>query len=710
MGESEVVMRTSRVAGLAALASTALLLASCGGSDNNTPAPAAVSDYLSTLPKWEQFSPTVNTEPEKVSTVGPLPERVDFPVKDAQGNVIGIRSEQYSCTTTEYSMKSTPEKIVMFSPDREILWPGALIQGKSHRDGLGSLLPLAIHERTPIKVSIPSLANGDNFRVVALPDQAEVNQAIGNMIGNATSANLVAPSSIQFTMSDYTSAEAFAVKAGMSGKYLGFSGNASGSVDTKANENTVMVYFVEKMFEVVVEPPQTPVALFNADFTREKLDEQIALGRLGPNNLPVYVSNIVYGRMMAFTFTSSATSTQIKAALTASYKGIFDANFSVDTQFEETFRNAKITVTSLGGSSSATVAMIASGNWHDYFKGGEKLTAAYPLSYTLRNLGDGSIATAAETTAYKLRECAAMNNTAGFMLDSFETAANWPHDNVVTPGDPNATRPLTVALGTEASAQSIFYGYEKVSHMNYVDPSNRFVYDVGYIVSPHFTGKMTDFYRGEMTFWYRPDEFMYTDGTPVRRCYTTIIWILFIPIPVETCYWLPSPLRGSEQLTIGEHTVLAHDDSTTADQIVLRGGSQTNDYERLTLTYNPVDPTLPLEWQRHAISLSNDDAAGHSLCVAKDVKDPATGAVKKTEYYGCWVIEDRPATEYEIQYVLSYVSQLKLRASNAVHAMRDVCTQDDVANCTTYTPKEVLLGYVGGYFDEIKITKPQPTF
>ena len=104
----------------------------------------------------------------------------------------------YQCTTTNFSMADTPEKIVMFSPDRELLWPGSLIQGKSHRDGVGSLLPLTIRERTPIKVSIPSLANEDNFRSVGNPDQAVVNQAIGSMIFNATTANLVTPSTSFF--------------------------------------------------------------------------------------------------------------------------------------------------------------------------------------------------------------------------------------------------------------------------------------------------------------------------------------------------------------------------------------------------------------------------------------------------------------------------------------------------------------------------------
>jgi hypothetical protein len=700
-------MTATSLVRLAAIASSAVLIASCGGGgDGGTPAAPeqSIGAYMQGLPKWEQFSPPVAEQPATpVGAPETAPERLDFPVKDANGNVIGVRSEQYSCTTKKFSITSTPEKIVMFSPDREIMWPGALLQGRSHRDGLGSLLPLPIRERAPIKVSIPSLATSGNFRVVENPDQAEVNDAIGTMVGTATANDLVAPSSIQFTMSDYTSEQAFALKAGLSGKYMGFSASASTEVSTNANEHTVMVYFLEKMFEVVVEPPQTPGAFFSADFTREALDQQIAMGRIGADNLPVYVSNIVYGRMMAFTFTSTESITDIKAALNAAYNGIVDVKFNVDTKYTDILKAGKTSVTSIGGTSSATVAMIASGDWRQYFTENAPLTSAYPISYTFRNLGDGSIAKVGETTEYNIKECTPMN-TAGFMLDSFETAANWPHDNPA-----GATRPLAVTLGDAATPQSIFYGYEIARHTNWVDNSF-FKYDVGYIKSPHFLGDMSQYYRGEISFWFKPDENMYTLGSARRHCYWTVVWVLFIPVPVEQCVWLQNPLNDVEPLNVTVHDVLAYDDYTTADQIVLRGGGST-DYEVLTLTYNPTidHKRIPLEWQKRVISLSNDDSAGNSLCVKED--HPESG---KALLRGCWLVEDRAATEYEIQYVLNKVTELKLRASYPVLAIRKVCSvnPEPATGCPSYvdSTEKIPLGYVGGYFDEIKITKPLVSF
>lgn len=678
-------MRVRPLLRTAAIALSAALIAACGGGDDPAPLTQPVpvnppvtpepspSSYLQALPKWDQFSPPVaDTAPTKVGDTTPSKETLEnVPVIDpTTKGVIGYRTEDYTCASTTFSMKATPEKIAMFSPDREILWPGALIQGRSHRDGLGSLLPLVIGERTPIKVSIPSLASNDNFRVVETPDQAEVNQAIGSMVSNATTSNLVTPSTIQFVMEDYDSEESFALKSSLSGKYLGFQASASASVDRKANERTIMVYFYEKMFEVVVEPPQTPGSFFSEAFTRQKLDEQVAMGRIGPDNPPVYLSNVVYGRMMAFTFTSSASSSQIRAALNASYKGIFSASFKVDGEHEKILNSAKITVTSLGGSTKATVAMIASGDWREYFKSDVPLTAAYPISYTFRNLGDGSIASVAEGTKYTVKECQ-LDTTAftGFVLDSFETdAGGW-----------TVQEPLALSWGKPTTPQSVFYGYVHAQHTNALVDEN-FLYDVGYIAAPaHFEDAKSDFYRGELTFWYKPEENLINKNTGTY-CFRPVI---FLP---KICW---TGLVISSVPLSSDFKVRTDDAVTTFDQVVLRGG--TPPFAILTLTYNPKDVEVPREWKKHVVALTNDPM--RSAC------DPAAST------RGCWMVEDKVATEEQIRYVLSKVTDLRIRASYPV--TRRLCSAPtpgpaDDPTCTEWV--EAPYGYVGGYFDEVKLS------
>lgn len=677
--------------GIATAVASALLVSCGGGSDSPAPAdpgpPAAQSSvgaYLQALPAWSQFSPE---RPDQQ----PIPDPTTPPTPSSERIDSTLGSTQYNCVTRKMTMADTPEKIVMFSPDRELLWPGALLQGASHRDPLGSLRGLPIRERSPIRLSIPSLATASNFRTVETPDMAGVNRAVGEMVG-AASGQLATPSSIQFTLRDYSSDESFALQAGMSGKYMGFKATASASTNNRANERTVMVHFVEKMFEVVVEPPQTPGGFFSGAFTQERLDEQIALGRIGPSNIPVYVSNVVYGRMMAFTFTSSASASDIKAALSAAYSG-FGASISGDVKaaYKKTIADGRISITSVGGPAAATVAMIASGEWQDYFKQTADLSTAYPISYTFRNLGDGSIAKVTEGATYEIKECAPAGGTS-FVLDSFEypnTTSIW---QPAAMGQTQA--PIAAFWRDPATSQSIFYGYEAVKHTN-ASLQEDWVFNVGYLAAPaHFTGAKGSFYRGELTFWYKPDATLYGQamGT-TRHCWRHYFWY-FPPIWETRCADLPVAVPAELALT-PDHKVYVYDAQTTADQIVMRGGGDAASGTLLTITYNPKEAQRQMSqgWQKLTLSLTNHDNAGQPLCSPRDP-------------WGCWMVEDRMATEDEIKLVLSNLVSLRVRASYPVYTKGCSVTPAAGQACPAASVIDVPLGFVGGYFDEIKITKP----
>jgi len=385
-------------------------------SPNNNNKVKDVNTYLTDLPAWSVFSPpkdsTAPTPTGAATTEQPDTKNVDM--IDSSGNVYTEKNVVYGCQVQPYSLTNTPEKLAMYSPDREVVWAGALIQGKSYANGLGSLLPLVINQRAPIQVSIPSLANNDNNRTVQEPTQGNVDQAIGSMIGNATQKGLATPSTIVFRMSTYYSEQQAALQMGLSGRYLGFKASASGSIDQTVAEHTVTAEFYQKMYTVVLQAPQTPGDFFSSDFTKEKLQEQIDLGRIGPDNLPVYVSNIVYGRMMMFSLTSTASVSDIRATMQAGYKSIGGSvSGHISAKQKSILQNAKIAVTSIGGNADATIKMIRSGDWSQYFTDNAPLSSAAPLSYTFRNLGDNSIAKVSETTNYNVRTCTARQATPG---------------------------------------------------------------------------------------------------------------------------------------------------------------------------------------------------------------------------------------------------------------------------------------------------------
>jgi len=395
------------------------LVPSCSG-DNGSTGPGStteVNSYLQSLPDWSSFSPPVPEE-DSTPTGGPTFVSDTVAADSAPGNVLGqytVRQNViYACQDLPYSATETPSELVMYSPNPAFLWPGAFIQGASHRDGAGTVLPLVIDERAPIKVSIPGLATGQNFRTVSLVDQGDVAAAVGDMIGNAVEDSLNTGSTTFFRAESYRSEQEFALKIGLSGRYLGWKAKTQASSSTTGSQSLVAVQFKQKMFDVVVAPPSTPGGWFSSAFTRDKLQQQIDLNRIGPNNLPVYVSKVSYGRMMMFTMKANASESELKGIIQASYSALGNgAAASLSARQKNIVNQSQIEIFSMGGADSATAAMIRSGDWRSYFTVSAPLSTAVPLSYEFRTVADNSLADVAETTNYTKRTCQELSQVPG---------------------------------------------------------------------------------------------------------------------------------------------------------------------------------------------------------------------------------------------------------------------------------------------------------
>jgi hypothetical protein len=379
-------------------------------SDDST-GPAAeggsAAGYLATLPTWNEFAAPDTILSDELDVGGDtlaIQETTldSVPVFGPSGIDSTLTNVRYVCQARPHTISDAPERVVMFAPNRANLYAGAFIQGKSRKE-LGALLPLRIAERNQIMVSIPELATASNSREV-VPTQAAVDGAWGSMIGSAVTDDLQTGVITSFEMSTYHSERSFAIAANLSGRYLGFEANASGSLDQSIAETTVTAHFVERMYTMVVEPPLN--GFFSDAFNQAALDGYIGSGLIGPDNLPVYISEVVYGRMMMFSVTSTATEQEIRTAMQASYNTFAgSASGGLNSKDEAILNKSKITITAVGGSGDAVATMIRTGDWSTYFETSPLLSEAVPLSYTFTNIGDGSIAAVTESTNYNINEC-----------------------------------------------------------------------------------------------------------------------------------------------------------------------------------------------------------------------------------------------------------------------------------------------------------------
>ncbi|MFC3831266.1 MULTISPECIES: thiol-activated cytolysin family protein [Deinococcus] len=385
--------RVKAVSGSASSAGAVTSVTTPAGAAPQNPNAEAINAYASSLPSWAAFSPPI-----------PDSDEASGPAVPAQITEDGVT---YDCTTTPYGLARTPEKVVTFQPDASVFWPGVLLQGRGYADGLGSLKELPIRQRAPLAVSIDLLGN-DNARTVDSPNLQTVTQAIGQLIAAAKAEGVSPGTSIDYQKQETNSSNEVALHLGLSARYMPLTVKATLDVNRKANETTITANFIEKAFTVSVVPPQTPAGFFSPDFTPALLDEQKNLGNVGPNNLPTYVSSITYGRILLFSFTASGSEQEIKATLDALYESASTgASVELSAAQKQLLSTASIKVTTVGGDSSNALALIRSGNISDYFETTTALETYKPISYEVRNLGDGSIAKVSETTSYNIRQCTA---------------------------------------------------------------------------------------------------------------------------------------------------------------------------------------------------------------------------------------------------------------------------------------------------------------
>ena len=368
------------------------LLAGCGGSDDPTatatPNMADVDSYVGGLNSWpaptNDFEDATGSPTEQTDTVG---------------------TTEYSCMTTPYSIVQTPDKIVVFDPDDEIFWLGALLQGNGFRGGIGSLSELPIRQRGSMQIAIDILGTGAT-RTVDNPSPTTVNAAIGELVTLAANSGQTFASDILFQQTESHSVAQSAIKMGLSAHYLGASASASLDYSENATENTVSAYFLQKMFTTSMTLPQLPSDVFSSDFTEERLQEQVDLNRIGPNNQPAYISSIVWGRLMMLTITSTSSVTDIKAALSASYDGAAGGGSgSVDLASRNLLNQSSIQLVTIGGDQDAALGYLRTGELATFFAQDAPLTSAVPLSFTVRDLQTNEKALVSETTNYNIKTC-----------------------------------------------------------------------------------------------------------------------------------------------------------------------------------------------------------------------------------------------------------------------------------------------------------------
>lgn len=344
-------------------------------------------------------------------------------------------SQLVSCTYERHQGVDIYDSLVSFDPNADALWPGSVVQTKSLAQGI--LEPIGLPRR-PGTITFGSAlgdtAGGSLSRELVSPSQASAQDAINGVL--AASA-LSFPTKVNYRAEEAHSLTEAAAKVGFAVEWLQGSVRSSFDGGWTAAKTTMIVNFTQSYYSVSFAAPATPEAVFD----RNTRVEDAAL-YMGAGNPPAYVASVTYGRMLLVKIESSASASELKAALDVAFNaGVVDGSVEAGFDHKKVLRDANVNVFALGGDAAlATEIMTNADQRADkiaaYLENGAAFSASapgVPISYTVRQLANNQLVRVASTLDYRVPTCAAARSRFRIALGSLSVPNNgqsWGNPNL----------------------------------------------------------------------------------------------------------------------------------------------------------------------------------------------------------------------------------------------------------------------------------------
>jgi hypothetical protein len=198
----------------------------------------------------------------------------------------------------------------------DVIWPGSLVQGRSINNN--EFAPIAL-PRAPgrIRVATEFVTGTSAVKYKDLPkvDGGAVDGAREEIIRSLNAEDSVGSMALSHAVA--STAREGMVKLGIAYKGASFQGDASASLNQAYNENTIYAKFTQVFYGVTFEPdPAAADPFFASGVTVSDVARWAQ-----PENPPLYISEVKYGRILLLSFTAAMSKKDIEAAVNASYSG-----------------------------------------------------------------------------------------------------------------------------------------------------------------------------------------------------------------------------------------------------------------------------------------------------------------------------------------------------------------------------------------------------
>lgn len=296
------------------------------------------------------------------------------------------------------------EKLVAFNPNADVLFAGALIQGKSLKSGV--LSPI-VGQRAKLTCTVTDLqaAGGDGqFSATIVPSLANVTLEVAKILGQRLAQQQ--PAKMTYSETRFHQIEEGFLRLGASFQWV--SGNVNGSFERKRQDSKtqLMIRFVQSYYTVSCAPPDAPDPLA---FFADGADFEGLRNYMGQGNPPTYIASVTYGRELWMLIESSRSEQEVRSMLDAAVNlGMTRGEMNFSAADKAVISDSSIQVMVIGGGGKPAVGIVT-GNpagLQGYLDAGANFGVASPgspISYTVRYLRNNDVARVSSTQDYTVK-------------------------------------------------------------------------------------------------------------------------------------------------------------------------------------------------------------------------------------------------------------------------------------------------------------------
>jgi hypothetical protein len=320
----------------------------------------------------------------------------------------GLGDDRHACTVDGMRQQGTLQQLAAYGPNNGLLWPGALVQGRSLAGN--QLAPVGL-THGPQEITVLSFIPTGTESIGALiqtPALRAVNDEIIDIVFG--SSNPHQPAQMSFTKYEIFSAEqaVTTINATFSGPGVDFSSYLS-TLDYSSRSHLILT-FVQNYFEVTVAPPAHPSEFYGTRVSLREIKAQSSQ-TTGANPV-VYVDSVTYGRAAYIVLSSTVSLRKLSAAVNASFGGLLaSGHLGGTTEQQQVVRSSDQKVFVLGGDAAAGARLVTQNiaglpEWISAGGTFSRESPGKPIAYSVRYLrSDYRPAGAFFTTDYSRPNC-----------------------------------------------------------------------------------------------------------------------------------------------------------------------------------------------------------------------------------------------------------------------------------------------------------------